>query len=432
MAIRKEQVLTLLALATAVLAGRQYLEESPPGSGYRPGKLEFTATAVAATPLVTDKAPAASRRDFCTEPSETRPLPPRALDFPPRAPLSLAALPLDPGPDFGHAWMLTMDGAQVEGVPLQTAADAGGGAADAPAVAPAAQEPDPQGGTQKDKEERAALLYDRLWVEGLTAPNFGMIETEGVDLFELERTGNFDGVVLHQRNYSVSTGKVGQVIPYGKDEKTKIAKIRLAGTLRNEITRRIRAVPPGPSPKQRHELVSWLLEKARGDASIYDVALEQATVYLQLAPGGFDGLRLQQAVLRARGDLAAEFALLDGLQGEKRESAFRYEGLGVLKARLCLYEAAEQDLRRAVTLAPTDARPHGALAEFLRERGRSSEAVDSALRAEQTLGSVLDVVDQVRIVRTLVACHLARGDLDKARAALKRVPADHPQPYLEG
>jgi tetratricopeptide (TPR) repeat protein len=383
---------------------------------------------VAPTPLVTEGASAASRRDFCTEPSETRPLPPRDLAFPPRAPLSLAALPLDPGPDLGHAWMLTTDGAQVEGVTLQTAADAGSAAAETPAQ-PQEQE-QPQG--TKEKEERAALLYDRIWIEGQSNPHFGLIETEGVDLFELEKKdGQLDGVVLRQREFRLSTQKVGQLNEFGK-EKQKITRIRLAGTLRNEITRRIRAVPPGPSPTQRHELVSWLLEKARGDASIYDVALEQASVYLQLAPGGFDGLRLQQTVLRARGDVAAEFALLDGLQGDKRESAFRYEGLGVLKARLCLYEAAEQDLRRAVALGPTDARPHAALAWFLRERGRSADAVEAALRAEQTLGSVLDTAEQVRIVRTLVACHLAMGDLDKARAALKKLPVDQPQPYLEG
>jgi hypothetical protein len=264
MGIRKEQVLALLALATAVLAGRKYFDEAPPGASYRPGKLEFTANAVAPTPLVTEGASAASRRDFCTEPSETRPLPPRDLAFPPRAPLSLAALPLDPGPDLGHAWMLTTDGAQVEGVTLQTAADAGSAAAETPAQ-PQEQE-QPQG--TKEKEERAALLYDRIWIEGQSNPHFGLIETEGVDLFELEKKdGQLDGVVLRQREFRLSTQKVGQLNEFGK-EKQKITRIRLAGTLRNEITRRIRAVPPGPSPTQRHELVSWLLEKARGDASI--------------------------------------------------------------------------------------------------------------------------------------------------------------------
>jgi hypothetical protein len=197
MVIRKEQVLALLALATAVWAGRKYSEGPLLGSVYRPAKLEFTATPVLPAPLVADTAPASVRRDFCTEPSETKPLPPRELDFPPRAALSLAALPLDPGPDFGHAWILAIDGAQVEGTTLQSTADAGGAAADAPS--PAA-EPDPQGGTQKEKEERAALTYDRIYVEGLSAPYLGVIEADNHDLFELEKTGNFDGVVLRQRN----------------------------------------------------------------------------------------------------------------------------------------------------------------------------------------------------------------------------------------
>src|SRR5262249_39848166 len=152
------------------------------------------------------------------------------------------------------------------------------------------------------KEERAALLYDRIWVQDQTAPHFGMIETGGVDLFELEKKdNNLEGVVLRQREFKLSTQKVGPVIEFGKDKQT-IVKIRLAGTLRNEITRRIRAVPPGPSPKERFALVTWLLEKARGDASVYDVALEQAQAYVQQAPGDIDGLRLVQTVLRARGD----------------------------------------------------------------------------------------------------------------------------------
>jgi tetratricopeptide (TPR) repeat protein len=140
-----------------------------------------------------------------------------------------------------------------------------------------------------------------------------------------------------------------------------------------------------------------------------------------------------QRVLRAQGDLAAELAMLEKLPATGSEGAFRYENLGVLKARLGLWRDSEADLRQATSLQPTDARPHAALAEHLRVRGRSKEAVAAALRAEQTIGSVQDPVAKARIGRIVVSCRLAVGDVAGARAALPLAQgAEGGTQYLDG
>ncbi|MBL8727727.1 MAG: hypothetical protein JNM25_04800 [Planctomycetes bacterium] len=429
MGMRKEQVLALLTLLLGGWMARSLLQEPMRPTSFQPTKIDYEPAQVPAAVLVTTAAPPLARADFCTEPSETRPLPPRELEFPPRLPLSVAGLPLDIGPDYGHMWALRIDGGPVEGVVLQAESEA----AAAPA-APAAPAGDVQEtGGRAEQEARAARTYDRLWVVGQKSPNFGAIEPDGRDPFALEEMRDFEGVVVRMRIYKLSEQKFGPIVEFGKDVGNRIERIELAGTLRNEVQRRIRAVPKLASNLEaRRELILWLLEKAREADWIYDAALEQADLYRQLSHGDLEGLRLQQRVLQARGDLAAEFALLDGLQGDHRESAFRYEGLGVIKARLGLDVDAEADLRHAVDLAPNDARPHTALAEFLRRHGRSDEARAVAQRAERTIGSLQSAADRVRTVRTIVACQLAVADLDAARNALLLLPGDLPQPYLTG
>lgn len=429
MAIRKEQVLFLVTLGIGALVARSLLQEGIRPAQWRPKQLEHTSTPVVPTALVVDAAPAFARRDTFTEPSETRPLPPRSLAFPPRAELSIAALPLDPGPDPRHSLAVRVDGAKVENAVLQAAGEStpsGTGAAPADSTTAPAQE------SLAQRQERAAKTYDRVYEAGKREPFFGTIElAPGQDLYALEETRDFTGVEVRFRPYNLSTGKYEKVDVYGKDDR-KIEKVVLAGTLRNEVRRKIRSVPQDvPHLADLHALVAWLLEKSKQDAAVYDDALAAADVYARIAQGDLDGLRLKQRVLQARGDIAAEFALLDGVDAAFAESSFRYEGLGLVKARLGLYQDAEADLRRAVSLGASDARPHQALAEFLRQRGRSGEAVAVARRVEQTIGSLLDPTDRVRAVRTVVGCHLAVGNVEAARAALALLPGDRSQPYLE-
>jgi len=426
MGIRKEQVLLLLTLGVGALVARSLLQEGVRAQTWTPKALAREVPPVPSVTMLDAAAAPPSRKDLFLEPRETRPLPPRELDFPPRAPLSIAAVPLDPGPDYGHLWQIRTEGAPVENVVLQTAAEAAPAATPTEAEAPVAE-------TAEQKAARYAKVYDRIYEVGKRAPFWGTIELQkDQNLYDLEAKTDFSGVEVHLRIFNMTKGTVEPTRVFGAGD-SKIEKIVLAETLRNEVQRAIHKLPQTAATLgERGKLIAWLLEKAREETWVYDTALEQAKLYSNLSKGDLEGLRLQQRVLQARGDLAAEFALLEGLAGDYQDSAFRYEGLGVVKARLALWADAENDLRRAVELAPTDARPHVALAEFLRSRGRSREALVSARRIEQTFGSLLDATERVRAVRTLVGCHLANGAVDGAKAALQMLAADQAQPYLEG
>lgn len=429
MAIRKEQVLALCVLAIGGLVYMGLGGDDGQAVSFTPKKLEYAAQPVRTTPLAGDGSGGPARGTLFAEPRETRALPPRELAFPPRTPLSVAALPLDIGPDYAHALMLRDDGAPAEGVTLQmveAAVTASGQGETEPAAAGPAQTP-------AERRAMLAATYDQIYLQGLSAPYFGFVEVEGLDPFDAEALRSFDDKVVRFRQYSETTGKVGRVEIYDKNNVNKVREIRLANTLRNEVQRQIRAVPADMVHlDDRGKLITWLLGKAREAAWVYDEALAQAVVYSQCSGGDLEGLRWQLRVLQAKGDLAGEFALLEGIRGEHRETAFRYEGMGLVKQKLGLVLDAEQDLRRAAELGRNDARPHAALAEFLRQQGRSRQAVEAAARAEQTVASLQDVNDKVRVVRAIVGCRLAVGDVDAARSALSLLPSERAQPYLAG
>jgi tetratricopeptide (TPR) repeat protein len=427
MAIRKEQVLALCVLAIGGLVYAGLGEEDGQAVTITPKKLEYTASAVRPTPLAGDASGSPARAALFTEPRETRALPPRELAFPPRQPLSFAALPLDCGPDFAHLLLLREAGTPVEGFTLQMV--------EAAVTAAETAEPEATTPTQTPAERDAMLAatYDQLYLQGLSAPYFGFVEVEGMDPFDAEALRSFDDKVVRFRQYSRTTGKIGRVEIYDKNNVNKVREIRLANTLRNEVQRQIRAVPVDAGHLgERGQLITWLLGKAREAAWVYDEALAQAVVYSQCSGGDLEGLRWQLRVLQAKGDLAGEYALLEGIRGDHRETAFRYEGIGRVKHKLGLVADAEVDLRRATELGRNDARPHAALAEFLRSQGRSRDAVAAAARAEQTITGLQDANDKVRVVRAIVGCRLAVGDLDGARAALSLLPPDRAQPYLVG
>src|SRR5690606_22216628 len=120
-------------------------------------------------------------------------------------------------------------------------------------------------------EEQAALLYDRIYVGNLK-PFYGRIEpAPGVDLFELEDGGNFDGVTLRMRVFSFTKGTLSELRPFG-DTRSPIVKIVLAQNMRNEVTRHVRKVPKNLASAQseRLELIEWLLKQARLESWIYD------------------------------------------------------------------------------------------------------------------------------------------------------------------
>ena len=193
MSVRKEQVLLILVVLLAAYCSADKLAVDVMAVRYSPTALEYEPAAFREAALVATDADDIVRRDFFTEPSETRPLPPRELGFPPRAPLTVCGLPLDPGPDYRHSWLLRLDGAAVAGVSVARGGDAG---------SPAQDEGEDAGqdiGVGPMSEEQAQRRYDRLYVQGLSKPFYGVLDSaQGVGPFDLEqRVGLTDGSIRH-------------------------------------------------------------------------------------------------------------------------------------------------------------------------------------------------------------------------------------------
>lgn len=427
MSVRKEQVLLILVVLLAAYCSADKLAVDVMPVRYSPTALEYEPAAFREAALVATDADDIVRRDFFTEPSETRPLPPRELGFPPRAPLTVCGLPLDPGPDYRHSWLLRLDGAAVAGVSVARGGDAG---------SPAQDEGEDAGqdiGVGPMSEEQAQRRYDRLYVQGLSKPFYGVLDSaQGIGPFDLEQRTDFTGLKLRFRVFSLSKRSLGRAQPFGDAPGLqKVARFALADTLRNEVTRRVRAVPMGDASRQgdRLVLIDWLLGQARTESWIYEEALKQSEDYLQNSGQTLGGRRVMQRVLQAMGSLSEEVKLLEGTTGDNEADAFREMGLGVIKARLGLWMEAERQLVLATERAPTDARTHGTLAEFYRSRGRTVPALAAARRAQQTLGSIQDAAERARVVRTILGCLLAVGDLDAAR---QLAPTGSGESYLRG
>lgn len=406
MAMRKEQVLLLAVLAIALWQFKSIGAEEVGKVPVSPRQKSYAAQPVVNAPEVGPPQQRKPRRDPFWEPSETQPLPPRPLQLPDRAPLSIAAPPLQPGLDLGHAHLVRMTGDVVEGVTIAST----GGEAAAPAAA--AAEPPPQGaGT-----ERYATTYDQIYEKGKTTPFLGQLIPEGMDKFKMEELTDFTGVTVKFRRFYPTRGTLGQ-----PEVVEHVDKIVLANTLRNEIERRARKVPETPANiGEREKLIDWLLARARTDAWVYTEALRQADIAVRVAEGDLDSLRLKVRVLRQKGDLPAEFELYRNLTGRYENSSFRYEGLGTFKARLGLPEWAENDLRTAIEKGPGDPRPMASLAGFLLGRGRVPEALRTADRAEGAIGMLPGGADLARVIAVIASCRLAAGDVAGARKVLEK------------
>ncbi len=413
MALRKEQVLLLAVLALGLLQYRSIGGDAPPPAVWQPGKKDYVAVSVPVAALAETGAPVKAGRDLFREPSETQALPPRPLPLPEQAPLSLVALPLEVGPDLGHAHLLQMDGTPVAGVTLQpggetaepAAGTAGNGVGDGTGNA------EGQGASW----ERWARTYDMIWVQNQSVPFLGIIEAK--DKHALEATTDFSNIAVRYRRFYPSQEKLRGIETTKEGE---VTRIELARTLRNEVERQKRRVPEhAGNLADRARLIDWLLQQAQTEAWVYDEALAQADIYLRLSGDDLEGFRLKVRVLRQKGDLAGEFALYGAMsEGRLAESAFRYQGLGSVKAILGLDAAAERDLRHAVELAPGDPRPLAALAGFLLSRGRAGAARAVAEQGTGALGMITNPGERALVVGAIVACQLAVGDVAAARQQL--------------
>lgn len=426
MNLRKEQVLLIAALLLGAYSYKSMQSGEAPQYRFSSETRDYTPEPLPASVLAAPVTVAVPKRDWCREPSETQPLPPRPLAFPARPPLSVIGLPLQLGPDFAEAQLLRVSGEVVEGVELAGAA--GGNSAAPPPTE--TNEPQAATSTQADKMARYEKLYDRVWnLQNVKVPQFGILEYPGGDPFDLEEPGcDFSDKKVYLQRFSLEKEKLlpGRDLLDGKE----ITKVRLKENLGNEVAREVRKVPPTLGNLQdRRRLIDWLLQKGREDASIYDEAQKQAKLFFDQAKS-LEGLQLIARVLRARGDLQAEYELYQKLPERFADSAFRFEGLGKLEARLGLDADAERDLRAAVQRGPQDSRLRSSLADFLRTHGRAKAATAEADQALANIGVVTDQEELERVVRILVGCRLAVGDIDGAREVLRRAP-DAPA-YLSG
>ena len=425
MALRKEQVLLLAAIAVGALIYKNGMDEGWRAPSLSPQSKKLDERATPNAPLLTTAASSPSARRFFREPSETQPLPPRALPFPAMESLALVALPLDPGPDLARADLLLIPGAATEGVTLDAGTAADGASAGDKADA-AAQEAAQKGAVQETREQKKARYrrqYDQVWLSGQSEEHFGILRAPGHDVFDLEGrdAAKLEGVVVHMLEFSIADEKVKPPeSTFGNDERIRVTKVKLADTLKNKVARAVRAVPADAAHAlDRDKLIDQLLLWARDDAWVFDVALEQADV-LAKTEAGLAAVRAKARVLRVKGDYASELALYESLPDSGPMASFRFEGLGILQSRLGLHAAAESSLRRAMELAPTDARPHAALAAYLRQRGLPRDAYEMAQRAVARLGSVSDALERMRVIQVSIAGLLGMGDLDAARDALSK------------
>lgn len=417
MALRKEQVLLLAAVALGALVYKSGKDEGWRAPSLSPKSKDYVKAELPSAPLVGEVGSEPSKRRFFREPSETQPLPPRPLPFPAVEPLALVALPLDPGPDLARADLLLVPGGVTEGVTLESA----------PAEAAPAEKPAQAGSgvqeTREQKKERYRRVYDQVWLSGQTEEHFGILRAPGLDLYDLESrdAAKLEGVVVHMLEFSLADEKVKPPeATFGNDDRIRVTKVRLADTLKNRVARAVRAVPADAAHAlDRDKLIDQLLLWARDDAWVFGVALEQADVLAQ-TEAGLSAVRAKARVLRVKGDFAAEFALYESLPESGPTAAFRFEGLGILQGRLGLHDAAEASLRRAIELAPTDARPYAALAGFLRQRGLPRDSYEMAQRAVARLGSVSDALERMRVIQVSIAGLLGMGDIDAARDALSK------------
>ncbi len=417
MNLRKEPVLFLVVLALCAWMWTSRSSASIP-TQVRPSKDDLPSNQPVAVALA--EAQGGARippEDLFREPSEAAPLPPTRLEYPPLGPLPVIALPLQPGPESGSYHLLRMDA----GPPVPHSF---GGAAD-PGAANGASAEDDEGGDELDVpqgpigELSAEVLrqrYDRLRRESSPSWFYGRILNQD----KLDLVGR---AVLPPIQFDWVSNKTGEIVATGQvwDD---VSVIELADSLENKVALRkkeVDAVGGPPGIPGRIEFIRFLLAEGSNAPWVFQEAVAQAREIIKADVGNELGFRWLVRVLRAEGDLAAEFELYQGLEGAIAESSFRYRNQGKLEARLTLWADAEAHLRKAVEVAPTDGRSLAALAQYLLDRGRAEEALPFAQRAERVSNTVQPDEDRVPVLETIAAVHLAAGGLEDAADVASRI-----------
>ncbi|MCC6669653.1 MAG: hypothetical protein IT458_01215 [Planctomycetes bacterium] len=432
MRIRREQALLLAVVVVGVWLALPDADRSRPVPPLSVTQKAYEAAPVPGVELFEGKGAGARPADLFLEPSESQPLPPAILPFPPLGALPVVALPMAPGQHGDAYWQLRVPGdIPAEPIPLtpagpgaetRPASGAAGSAAGAgaPAAANAAALGGDSGASAQDAARaRYERLYDRLTLnDGLAY--WGEVLNKNKHRLALQRTFQEP---IEFRWISEETGaQIGKVQSFAPD---KVARVELAKTLRNQIERtKLELKEDVASLPQRAEFLEQLLREARTETWVYAEALAQAQLYARLRGDSEDGLRWVARVLREQGDIAKELALYQGLSGASAESGFRHAGLGSVKARLGLVRDAEADLRKAVALEPANPRVAMALVAFLLEQERAGEAIEPLDAAVRNRGMLAGPAEQYELGTLAVSVHLALGRVDAARQALSRLETD--------
>ena len=420
--IRKEQVLFLLSLGVAAwiglsMQGARRVKKANPRA--KPEETVHALDPILASPSQAPK----NLRELFVEPSESRPLEPKQdLPFPGlrRLPVVLLPLPVGQRPGALHGlrrWVATKPLESKKPNGQQGGGDPGNGNGNA---APA---PVPGG-------DDAELRYDAVVKHALKQPYWGLFlgSEEEKFAFALDRSKLVEGVAFEFQWVDPKTGKRLDVMKFKGEE---VKELRLAKTLRNEVGMRgHRLVPASHNVEAQRQFILWLIEQGQKEAWVFEEALSRAKTYQKFATPKEEGLLYVAKVLRAVGDLPAEWKLFKDLDQGLQGSSFQARGLGVVEARLGLDRRAEEHLRRAVQKnEPIDPRNYAALARFLLDRGRSQEAVPLAEKAvsfsnrrDPTIG------EKVAFRGLLVRAYLAVGRLDDAERVKDGV--SHQSPAL--
>src|SRR5690606_139719 len=387
MALRREQGLLLATIAFAALMW--FNRDKPPARiAVQPQVGEYEAAPVPATALLPSNGEArgGARTTLFTEPSESVPLPPRALAEPPADPLPVVWLPLLVHPQAYR--LLRGSGDVAQGVALD------GGESETPENGESASLPD----SAPESSDRGSAAWERIYDRAVMQTGevyWGeILEENKVALARSAPTGK-----VRFRWIEPESGRAKGEIPL---DAANIKELHLAKTLRNEAALRMLDVTNEVANLDvRASVIEWLLRQGTKEGWAYAEAEKLARGYAAISLDKVDGYRMVARVLRAAGRVGDEWRLYHSLPAEIQDTPFRWTGQGEIEALLGLDAAAEEHLRKA-TATGNDPRAAVALTRFLLSRGRTEEAVAAARRAYRDRNALTRADEQLALKRALV------------------------------
>ncbi len=422
--LNKEKI---LLLATLVLCGGLFLLQSggkPPSTRVRKAR-EKTPPPLDLPPAFFPLPPGkgVGGRDIFLRPSESEPLPPLALEPPPRDPLPIVApVPL-PGPlPEGYGVLLVAGMVEPSGGEAAPAAEAGGKegeeSAQAPSGPPAGGSPPSSSkGGEVPEKEKWKDQYD--WIVTSTGMVWGFITNP--DRFDL-KVPLPPGKEIHIQAVSPRTGKsIGPLTFPGK----VITAIGFARTVPNWIELKKRTLKRGNVyAKERRAFIEELLAKAEEHPEALEEARRQAAILAQDAPSEPATWKVTAQVYAKAGELENEYLLYKKLLADPRfkDRAFVHLGLAGIYARLTLYDSAEAEFQRAYELERSNWEVLLGFGTYLLERGKPAKALPYLQRAVQFAPQDAERRFQCRyqVAKALIALGRigeAEKEVERARSA---------------